>query len=185
MMDRQLQHLVRLVDDLLDVSRIGTGKLALYRSRITLQAVVEHAVESAQPLIGAAKHRLELKVAEQPVWLDADLTRLAQVLSNLLTNAAKYTPSGGDIELYAGVEGPNAVLRVSDSGLGIAPSMQQHIFGMFAQVDGPYANPGLGIGLALVRQLLQMHGGDASCYSAGIGHGSTFTAWLPLHPSAQ
>jgi len=103
----------------------------------------------------------------------------------LLTNAAKYTPSGGNIELYAGVEGSNAVLRVSDDGLGIAPSMQQHIFGMFAQIDGSYANAGLGIGLALVRQLMQMHGGDVTCHSAGIGHGSTFSAWLPLHPSAE
>jgi len=180
MMERQLQHLVRLVDDLLDVSRIGTGKLALYRSRITLQSVVEHAVESIQPLIAAAGHRLELQVAEQPVWLDGDPTRLAQVLSNLLTNAIKYTPAGGNIVLFAGVEGAHAVMRVSDSGRGIAPSMQERIFDMFSQIEGPHENTGLGIGLSLVRQLLQMHGGDVACHSVGIGHGSTFTAWLPL-----
>jgi len=185
MMERQLQHLVRLVDDLFDVSRIGTGKLTLYRARITLQTVVEHAVETTAAIFDSARHRLELQVAEQPVWLDADPTRLAQVLSNLLTNAAKYTPPGGNIALFAGVEGPNAVLRVSDNGCGIALSMQQHIFGMFAQIDAPQAKAGLGIGLALVRQLLQMHGGDVTCHSAGIGHGSTFTAWLPLYPSAE
>jgi len=185
MMERQLLHLVRLVDDLLDVSRIGTGKLALLRSQITLQTVVDHAVESTQPLIAAANHRLELQVAEQPVWLDGDLTRLAQVLSNLLSNAAKYTPPGGTIVLFAGVEGDHAVMRVSDSGRGIAPAMQERIFDMFSQIDGPHQNVGLGIGLALVRQLLHLHGGDVECQSAGIGHGSSFTAWLPLQPKAQ
>jgi len=186
MMERQLQQLVRLVDDLLDVSRIGTGKLALQRSHIALQTVVEHAVEATEPLIAAAGHRLELQVAQQPVWLDADLMRLAQVLNNLLTNAAKYTPRGGHIVLFAGVEGRHAVMRVSDSGRGIAPAMQQHIFELFAQIDEQreHAQAGLGIGLSLVRQLLQMHGGDVSCHSAGIGLGSTFTAWLPLPPSA-
>ena len=184
MMERQMQHLVRLVDDLFDVARIGTGKLALHRARITLQMVVDHAVESTQPLIDAANHRLVLQVAGQPVWLDGDLTRLAQVLINLLTNAAKYTPPGGHIVLFAGVEGAHAVLRVSDNGCGIAPPVQQRIFDMFWQVDGPGQNAGLGIGLALVRQLLQLHGGDVACHSEGIGHGSSFTAWLPLHPAA-
>ena len=182
MMERQLHHLVRLVDDLLDVSRIGTGKLDLHRSRIDLQTVVEHAVEATQPLFVAAKHRLELQVAQQPVWLDGDLTRLAQVLGNLLTNAARYTTPGGHIVLFAGVEGPRVVMRVSDNGRGIAPDMQQGIFDLFSQINRRHDNTGLGIGLALVRQLLQMHGGDVECHSAGIGHGSSFTAWLPSDP---
>jgi len=185
MMERQLQHLMRLVDDLLDVSRIGTGKLALQRAHIRLQTIVEHAVEASHPLISSRDQRLEMQVADQPVWLDGDLTRLAQVLSNLLANAAKYTPRGGSIVLFAGVEGSNAVMRVSDSGRGIAPSMQGRIFDMFRQVDGPNENSGLGIGLSVVRQLLQMHGGDVECHSAGISFGSTFTAWLPLYPSAE
>lgn len=182
MMDRQLQHLVRLVDDLLEVSRISTGKLTLQRSRIPLQTVVDHAVEASLPMIGASEHQVELQVAEQPVWIDGDLTRLAQVLTNLLINAAKYTPRGGRIVLFAGVDGNDAVMRVSDSGHGIAPSMQQQIFDLFGQVDGQRedAQAGLGIGLALVRQLLQMHGGDVECESLGVGHGSTFTARLPM-----
>ncbi len=182
MMDRQLQHLVRLVDDLLDVSRISTGKLALQRSRIALQTVVDHAVEASLPMIVAAAQQLERQVAEQPVWIDGDLTRLAQVLTNLLINAAKYTPRGGRIVLFAGVEGADAVMRVSDSGRGIAPSMQLHIFDLFTQIDGPrdHIQAGLGIGLALVRQLLQLHGGDVECESAGVGQGSTFTVRLPM-----
>jgi signal transduction histidine kinase len=174
--------LVRLVDDLLEVSRISTGKLTLQRSRIPLQTVVDHAVEASLPMIGASEHQVELQVAEQPVWIDGDLTRLAQVLTNLLINAAKYTPRGGRIVLFAGVDGNDAVMRVSDSGHGIAPSMQQQIFDLFAQVDGQRedAQAGLGIGLALVRQLLQMHGGDVECESLGVGHGSTFTARLPM-----
>ncbi|WP_198320733.1 hybrid sensor histidine kinase/response regulator [Azohydromonas aeria] len=182
MMARQLAHLVRLVDDLLDVSRISRGKVELRRERVALQSVIEHALEASRPLIESNGHALALRVAAEPIRVDGDLTRLAQVVSNLLNNAAKYTPAGGCIELWAGVEAGQAVVRVSDDGIGIAPDMLPRVFDLFAQAEGARhrAQGGLGIGLSLVRRLAEMHGGSIEAQSAGAGRGSVFTLRLPL-----
>ena len=182
MMDRQLSHMVRLIDDLLDVSRITSDKLTLRKERVSLRAVVETAVEASRPVIEAAGHALKLALPEEPLWLDADPTRLAQVVSNLLTNAAKYTPEGGCIELAAVREGGEVVIRVTDTGLGIPPEMLAEVFEMFTQVNRTLdrSQGGLGIGLALVKRLVELHGGTITALSPGLGEGSTFTVRLPL-----
>ncbi|QEH38830.1 Autoinducer 2 sensor kinase/phosphatase LuxQ [Aquisphaera giovannonii] len=181
MMDRQLTHMVRLVDDLLDVSRIGRSKMELRRARVTLAEVVRHAVEAAAPAIREAGHELTVALPPEPVFLDADLTRLAQVFSNLLTNSAKYTPGGGTIRVSAARSGGEVVASVRDSGIGIPASALPKIFDMFSQVDRPAERTagGLGIGLALVKGLVEMHGGSVSAESAE-GRGSTFTVRLPV-----
>ncbi len=179
-MERQLAHLVRLVDDLLDVSRITRGKLELRRERVLLQDVVKHALETARPMIEAAGHSLVVELPDEPIELDADLTRLAQVISNLLTNAAKYTPKGGHIDVRASVSDDSVAVSVTDTGIGIAPEHLGHVFQMFTQV-GPLttrSHGGLGIGLALARALVDMHGGRIEVSSAGTGHGSCFTVFL-------
>jgi PAS domain S-box-containing protein len=182
MMDRQLGHLVRLVDDLLDVSRITRDKLEMRMQPLTLQEIVEHAIEAGRPAIDAAQHELVVKLPGQPVRLEGDLTRLAQVVSNLLNNAAKYTPSGGRIELDARVEAAEAVIDVKDNGAGIASAVLPHVFDLFAQGDAmrPHAQGGLGIGLWLVRKLVELHHGRVEARSAGPGQGSTFSVRLPL-----
>jgi PAS domain S-box-containing protein len=184
--DRQVRQLVRLVDDLLDVSRISRGKIDLQKQRINLKMVVESAVESSRPLIDASEQRLVVRLPEQPVEIDADLTRLAQVLQNLLNNAAKYTPRGGRIELAADVEGREAVIRVRDDGIGIPRDMLDRVFEMFVQVDRRIerATGGLGIGLTLVKRLVELHGGRVAAFSPGPGRGSEFVVRLPL-PAAQ
>ncbi len=182
MMDRQLAHMVRLIDDLLDVSRISRNKLELRRTRVTLADVVESAVEAAQPAIDAAGHELFVTVPGRSVHLNADLTRLAQVLSNLLTNSAKYTERGGTIWLSA--ERKDAVIEVTikDTGIGIPPEALPRIFDMFSQVDRGIerATGGLGIGLALVKGLTEMHGGTVVARSEGEGRGSAFVVTLPI-----
>ena len=182
MMDRQLSHMVRLIDDLLDVSRITSGKLTLRKERVSLRTVVETAVEASRPVIEASGHALKLALPEEPLWLDADPTRLAQVMSNLLTNAAKYTPEGGCIELAAAREGGEVIVRVTDTGLGIPPGMLAEVFEMFTQVNRTLerSQGGLGIGLALVKRLVELHGGTITAESPGLGQGSTFTVRLPL-----
>ncbi|HEY0962574.1 MAG TPA: ATP-binding protein [Pseudomonadales bacterium] len=182
MMDRQVTHLVRLIDDLLDVSRVSQGKIDLRKQRISLQSAVEAATEASRPLIEDSGHRLVLTLPEAPLWLDADLTRIAQVLGNLLNNAAKYTPEGGRINVSAHSEAHHAVLSVSDTGVGIPADMLPKVFDLFTQVDRNLerSQGGLGIGLALVRQLVAMHGGTISAHSDGIDRGSTFTVRLPL-----
>lgn len=182
MMDRQLGHMVRLIDDLLDVSRITSGKVVLQRSRISLQDAARAAVESSRPSIEAAGHRLHLDLPADPLWVDADATRLAQVLGNLLANAAKYTPDGGDIHLRVHACDGEACIDVRDTGLGIPPEALGEVFGMFAQVNRTLdrAQGGLGIGLALSRRLIEMHGGSITAESEGLGRGSTFTVRLPL-----
>jgi CheY-like chemotaxis protein/two-component sensor histidine kinase len=173
---------VRLVDDLLDVSRISRGKVDLRQVRLTLQSVLDNALESSRPAIEASNHRLVMQLPTEPVWIDGDLTRLAQVVSNLLNNAAKYTPAGGRIELYAQVEGSHAVIRVTDNGTGISADMLPRVFDLFAQVDHTLARAqgGLGIGLSLVKKLVELHGGDIRADSRGLGQGSRFTVRLPL-----
>ncbi|MDR3461280.1 MAG: response regulator [Beijerinckiaceae bacterium] len=181
MMDRQLFHLVRLIDDLLDVSRVSQGKIELRMERIPATDVIRSALESSRPLIDSAGHSLTLDVSPEPIWLDADLTRLAQVVGNLLNNAAKYTPEGGRIGLSLRADGEDAVITVSDNGLGIPADMQAKVFQLFAQVENhtDRARGGLGIGLALVKQLVAMHDGSVSAESAGAGQGSVFTVRIP------
>ena len=185
MMERQIQHMVHLVDDLLDVARISTGKVELRRQPIDLRDVIATAVETSASLIDTAGHKLAVDVPAQPLPMDADPTRIAQVVSNLLNNAAKYTPEGGRIALKARVEDAEVVLSVSDTGIGIAPEALDKVFEMFAQVPSSANKPqgGLGIGLSLVQSLVALHGGRVSATSPGIGQGSTFTVRLPLLPS--
>ena len=182
MMDRQLGHMVRLIDDLLDVSRISRNKMELRRTRVLLADVVSSAVETARPMIAAAAHDLAVALPPEPIYLDADLTRMAQVFGNLLTNSAKYTEHGGRIWLQAVREGAQAVVRVRDTGIGIPAAALPTIFDMFSQVDRSIerSTGGLGIGLALVKGLVEMHGGTVTVFSAGPGQGSTFTVRLPL-----
>ncbi len=182
MMDRQVVHLVRLIDDLLDVSRVSEGKITLRRETIEVADIVRAAVEASRPLIEAAGHSLAIDMPSQPIWLDADSMRMAQIVGNLLNNAAKYTPKGGRIRLSARAEGAAAVIEVSDNGIGIPPEMQSRVFQLFAQVDSRPDRPqaGLGIGLALVRQLVTLHDGTVEVHSAGAGKGSVFTIRLPL-----
>lgn len=184
MMDRQLTHMVRLVDDLLDVSRISRGKMELRRERILLSDVVASAVETARPAIDAPGHLLTVSVPPDSLFLDGDLTRLAQVFSNLLTNSAKYTPPSGQIWLGAERVGCDVVVKVRDTGVGIPAEAQPRIFDMFSQVDRSLERSmgGLGIGLALVKGLVEMHGGSVVVESEGQGRGSTFTVRLPLSP---
>lgn len=186
MMDRQVRHLVRLVDDLLEVSRISRGKIELRRERVDLAQVIEHAIETSRPLIDAGRHALELDPAPTSLLLDADPVRLAQVFANLLNNAAKYTPHGGRIEVDASAEGAFAVVRVRDNGVGIPPEMLPRVFDMFSQVDHTIdqAQGGLGIGLTLVRSLVELHGGTVSAQSAGRGDGAEFVVRLPLCEAA-
>jgi len=181
MMDRQLTHMVRLVDDLLEVSRITSDKLNLRKEQIPLKDVFETAIEASIPIIDAARHNLTISLPAMPVWLAGDPTRLSQVVSNLLTNASKYTPEGGRIELTAALEGQEAVIRVTDSGLGIPSEMLAEVFEMFTQVNRTLhrAQGGLGIGLALVKRLVELHGGSIRAQSPGLGAGSTFTVRLP------
>lgn len=181
-MERQVAHLVHLVDDLLDLARINSGKIELKKSRIKVQEVVAQAIETTQHAIQAKRHILTQHVPEDPIWLDGDQTRLAQVIGNLLTNAAKYTPSGGEIELRVEREDDEAVIVLKDNGIGISEEALPHIFEMFTQVghDIDQSQGGLGIGLSLVKRLTEKHGGSASASSAGPGKGSMFTLRLPV-----
>jgi len=181
MMERQVKQMVHLIDDLLDVSRITRGTIELRKSPIELAAAVQSAVEATRPLLEGQNHRLTLHLPDEPVVLHADLTRLAQVISNLLGNAAKFTGQGGRISLSV-VPGPLEVeLSVADNGIGIAPEELPRIFDMFMQVDRSLERNrgGLGIGLTLVKRLVELHGGSVTAHSAGPGQGSTFRIRLP------
>jgi signal transduction histidine kinase len=182
MMDRQLTHLVRLIDDLLDVSRVSRGRIDLRKRRMSLQEAMHSALETSRPLIEANEHSLHLDIPEAPLWVDGDLTRLAQVVSNLLNNAAKYTPAGGDIRLALRKENGHADIEVADNGLGIDAEMLPRVFDLFTQADRHLdrSQGGLGIGLALVSKLVEMHGGTRTAQSDGPGKGSIFTVSLPL-----
>ena len=181
-MERQLSHMVNLVDDLLDVARITRGQVELRCERVELASVLTAAAETSMPLIEAARHDFALRLPQEPLVLDADPTRLTQVVSNLLNNAARYTPKGGQIVLEATRDGEQALVTVSDNGIGIAPDKLDDVFRMFTQV-GQAQQPGsggLGIGLSLVRSLVELHGGSVSATSAGTNAGSVFTVRLPL-----
>ncbi len=179
---RQVGQMALLLDDLLDVARITQGKLVLRRTRVDLPAVVESAVETVRPLLDRKGHALQLALPGDAPALDADPVRLAQVLANLLTNAAKYTDPGGRITLAAQAEGQLLAIEVADDGIGLAPEALPRLFGMFSQV-GPgegRTEGGLGVGLALVKALVELHGGRVAAHSDGLGQGSRFTVWLPL-----
>jgi PAS domain S-box-containing protein len=182
MMDRQLSHMVRLIDDLLDVSRISSNRLHLQKSHVSLSDIVNHALEGVGSSIQAAGHQLDVSIPERTVVFDADLIRLAQVLGNLLSNSVKYTPKGGRIWLKAEVRGGEAVLSVKDTGIGVPHEALPRLFEMFSQVDRSVerVTGGLGIGLALVKGLVETHGGTVSAESPGPGLGSTFTVRLPI-----
>lgn len=182
MMQRQVDQMVRIVADLMDVGRVGQGKLDLHRERVELSTVVQSAIEMSTPLVEAAGHKLTVSLPSEPIWLDADSARLIQVFSNLLTNAAKYTERGGQISLAAERQEKNVIVRVRDTGIGIPAESLPTIFEMFSQVeDGANRRQGgLGIGLALVRRLVRLHGGSVEAHSAGRGKGSEFVVRLPL-----
>ncbi len=186
-MERQVDQMVRLIDDLLDVSRISHGKIELQRAAVELATIVSTAVETARPLIDAAGHQLALSLPAAPMILDADPVRLAQIVGNLLSNAAKYTEPGGQIWLTAHRERNEAVISVRDSGLGIPADMLPLVFDMFTQVDRSVsrAQGGLGIGLSLAKTLVEMHGGRIEAHSEGLGRGSEFLIYLPMMLDSQ
>jgi len=190
-MERQVDHMVRLVDDLLDVSRISRNKLELRKEQVELATVIQNALETSRPLIEGASHELTVSVPSDPILLEADAVRLAQAFSNLLNNAAKYTPAGGHILLTADTENGEVFVRVRDNGVGIPEDKLPRIFEMFVQVDSSMSQShgGLGIGLSLASRLVQMHGGTISAHSDGVDKGSEFVVQLPAaivrRPSAN
>lgn len=187
LIDRQTQHMARLVDDLMDVARINTGKVQLQPRTQPLTAIIAAAVDSNRASIEEMGHRLEVRVPEAPVWLHVDGDRLQQVLANLVSNAAKFTEPGGLVRLDAGVEQGQAVIRVCDTGIGIAPDKLEGIFELYLQAEQGLARTrgGLGIGLTVARKLVELHGGSLSARSAGEGMGAEFTVRLPLSATAE
>jgi len=179
--ERQTRHMARLVDELLDVSRIATGKLSLQLKPMDLMTVVNRAVEVARSLIDLHKHQLEVVLPTHPILLEGDEVRLTQVFANLLTNAAKYTQPGGQIRVVGEADGDTLRVYVDDTGIGIPKDMLSRVFGLFVQVDFSLerSQGGLGVGLALVRRLVELHQGHVTAYSLGLGHGSRFTVTLP------
>ena len=187
-LDRQVKHLVRLVDDLLEVSRITNGSVELRREHVRLDSVIDNAIETITPLLKASRHQVSVKLPDEALWLDGDPVRLVQIFTNLLNNAAKFTPRSGTIEIAATRDADAVHVSVKDSGVGIPEEQLERIFGMFTRIPG---SNGLGIGLALARGLAEKHGGSIQATSAGPGHGATFTVRLPLvhappeHPSSN
>ncbi|MBD8565093.1 PAS domain S-box protein [Oxalobacteraceae sp. CFBP 8763] len=182
MMERQVRQLAHLIDDLLDIARVTNGKVEIRKTRVDLNAIVTNAVETSLPLIDKHRHAFDLQLHAAPLPVQADATRIAQVIGNLLTNAAKYTPPGGALSLRVTQDGAHAVITVTDNGVGIPAASLESVFEMFSQVGSnrQHAQGGLGIGLSLVRQLIDLHGGTVSAHSAGIGKGSTFVVRLAL-----
>ena len=181
-LERQLRQMRRLIDDLMDVSRITQGKLVLRRERTELKAVVDDAIDASRPLLEAKGHRLDVDIPQTAVCIDGDPARLTQMLSNLLGNACKFTPSGGSIRLHAHCAGPDLTITVTDNGVGIAPELLPQVFELFTQGDRSLerSTDGLGIGLSLVERLAHMHGGSVEAHSDGIGKGAEFTVRLPI-----
>jgi len=181
LMERQISVMVRLIEDLMDLARIASGKVVLQQERLDMRDVIDGAVESAAPAIAAARHQLNITKPSTPAYVMGDATRLIQVVGNLLSNAAKYTPAGGQLLLSLHVSDATVVVEMRDNGVGIPAPMLPHVFDMFAQVNRTLdrAQGGLGIGLSLVRDLLDMHGGSITAASGGVDRGSTFTIQLP------
>jgi signal transduction histidine kinase/DNA-binding response OmpR family regulator len=184
--ERQARHLVQLVDDLLDVSRVAQGKIALRKERVEIASVIAKSIETASPLLEERRHNLSVDVPPAGLLVDADSSRLTQVISNLLTNAAKYTEAGGRIHVHAARQQGEIVIEVRDTGIGIAPDMLPHVFDMFTQEQQALdrSHGGLGLGLAIVRSLTALHGGTASARSDGVGKGSTFVIRIPAVEAA-
>jgi signal transduction histidine kinase len=180
--ERQLNHLYRLADDLLDVTRISTGKVSIQFQLLDIKEPIATAIETVQPLIAQKRHRLVQHILQTPMTVQADRTRLEQVFINLLTNAARYTRDGGNIEVRASSDQKEAFVHVIDDGIGIPPDILPNVFELFTRGDSAeaYAKDGLGIGLSLVKELIQTHGGTVQVRSDGIGKGSEFTVRLPL-----
>ncbi|MEA2681311.1 MAG: two-component system, chemotaxis family, CheB/CheR fusion protein [Candidatus Binataceae bacterium] len=180
--ERQVRYLTRIVDDLLDVTRVTTGKIQLRKEPVQLAGVIEQAIESARPMLEGRKHRIEVSLPDCAVAIDGDVVRLTQVLLNLIDNAAKYTPEGGTIELRLEQGDGDAVIRVRDNGIGIAPKLLPYIFDLFTQAERTpdRSSGGLGIGLTVVRSLVELHGGRVDAVSEGLGRGSEFIVRLPL-----
>jgi CheY-like chemotaxis protein/two-component sensor histidine kinase len=187
MMERQTKQMVRLIDDLLDISRITRGKLELQKSQVALSDVVQSAVDATRRLVEEAEHQLVIKLPDEQVFLYADSNRLTQVVTNLLNNAAKYTPPGGRVELAAELDDGHVALAVTDNGCGIPSDRLDSIFEMFSQVGGAKesGHQGLGIGLNLVKRLVEMHGGDVAVQSGGHNQGSRFSVRLPVSQCAS
>ena len=181
MMERQVDHLVRLVDDLMDVSRVVRGKIELQKAPVELATIVARAVEMVQPLLDAHEHRLDIVTADESLLVEADAVRLTQVVSNLLINAVKYTEAGGQIHVSAARQGDQVVLRVRDNGIGIAPDVLPHVFDLFVQgqTASTRSPSGLGVGLTLVKNVVELHGGTVEARSDGIGAGAEFIVSLP------
>lgn len=186
-MERQLKQMVRLVDDLLDVSRINTGKLTISKTRIDIQSVIRDAIETSRPFIESCGHTLTINLPPQPIYIDADPLRLAQVFSNILNNAAKYTDPGGKIDLGSVIEDDHIIVSIRDNGIGIAPHMLENIFNMFTQVNQTLerTHAGLGVGLGLAKRLVELHNYELYAVSEGLGKGSTFKVRLELAPQMK
>jgi signal transduction histidine kinase len=184
---RQSQHLRRMVEDLIDLTRITHGKLKLQKERIELRAIIEHSVETSRAQIERRRHRLSIIIPDSPITLEADPVRLAQLLSNLLDNAAKYSPDGAEISVAAELDDDQVCISIRDSGIGIPKEQIDSIFDLFTQLDESQttASRGLGIGLALVRSLAELHGGSIDAASGGAGHGCLFTVRLPLFAASS
>lgn len=182
MMERQANQMVHLIDELLDIARVTNGKIELKKKPVDLKGIIVSAVETSLPAIEAARHELSVKLGDTPLRLNADPARITQVIGNLLNNAAKYTPQGGNIKLIVEQDGDEAIISVSDNGIGIPPESLSSVFEMFSQVgrNMEHSQGGLGIGLALVRNLVSLHGGTITATSEGAGKGSTFTVRLPV-----
>ena len=180
--ERQSKHLVRLVDDILDVARIGRGLLELRKERLDIATAIHQAVEAAEPMLAERNQQLAVRLPNAPLPVEADLSRLVQIVANLLNNASKYTQPGGQISVTVEREDGHAAIRVKDNGIGIPKEMLTRVFDLFTQVEGSqqYASGGMGIGLTLVQRLVEQHGGIVACASGGPGQGSEFTARLPL-----
>jgi CheY-like chemotaxis protein/two-component sensor histidine kinase len=185
MMERQIAQLTRLIDDLLDVSRIDRGKLELRSERVSVESVMRTAVDTARPNLDAKGHILAVRAPPAPLFVQGDPVRLSQVLSNLLNNAAKFTPANGRIEICAAEEAGQVVVSVSDNGVGIAPEHLKEVFDMFVQLDNASLAPagGLGLGLTLARSIVERHRGSIEARSAGRGKGAQFVVRLPLAPA--
>ena len=186
--ERQVGQLAHLVDDLLEVSRVITGGIQLHQERLEMRGIVDRASESVRPLVDRRRHQLSVTVSAEPIWLQGDPTRLEQVLVNLLNNSAKYTDEGGHIFVTAQQDGNEVVLRVRDTGVGIAPELLPRIFDLFTQADRTLdrSQGGLGIGLSLVKKLVELHGGTVTAHSAGLGQGSEFIVRIPaLFPVSE
>jgi len=181
LLDRQVGRMSRLVDDLLDLASMRNDRLRLHCARLDLREIVKHAAETLAPDIGARAQELVTSAPDGPVWLTGDAFRLEQVFVNLLANAAKYTQNGGRLAVEVQARDTRAMVCVRDSGIGIAPQLLPHIFDLFRQADAadPRSRSGFGIGLAVVRSLVELHGGHVTAASRGPGHGSEFTVWLP------